>query len=87
MQCRQCEISGKQTWEVSNIYQFIFSLPNFIHFRNYYTIIHCSFTDDNRIINLVFNAKYLYNGICQNPELAELTSVKLREGTDLLKYK
>lgn len=55
-----------------------FSVPTFLYLRNYDTIIHCSFTDDNGIINSVTDAKYLHNGICQNPELAELTSVKLQ---------
>lgn len=56
-----------------------FSVPTFIYLRNYNTIIHCSFTDDNGIINSVTDAKYLYNRICQNPELAEPTSVKLED--------
>lgn len=55
-----------------------FSVPTSIYLRNYYTIFHCSFTDDNGIINSATDAKYLHSGICQNPELAELTSVKLQ---------
>lgn len=54
-----------------------FSVPALLYLRNCDTIIHCSFTNDNGIINSVTNAKYLHNGIDQNPELAKLTSVKL----------
>lgn len=62
-----------------------FSVPTSIYLRNYYTIFHCSFIDDNGIINSAADAKYLRSGICQNSELAELTSVKFQAYDKLLK--
>lgn len=81
MQHRHCKISGKHICSTMGGKRYLsihFSVPTFIYLRNYDTIIYCSFTDDNGIINSDTDAKYLYSGICQNPELAEPTSVKLK---------
>lgn len=80
MQLRYCEVPGKQicsNMEGKQHSSNHFSVPTFIYLRNYDTIIHFSFTDDNGIINSVTNAKYLPNEICKNHELAEITSVEL----------
>lgn len=80
MQYRYYEISEKQICRTMGGKQHSschFSVPTFIYLRHCDITIHCSFTDYNGIINSVTDAKYFYNGICQNPELIELTSVKL----------